>query len=227
MTSQPIEVKPEVSVIVPVYNVEPYLRRCVDNLISQTLHNIEIILMDGGSTDGCGKNCDEYSIRDSRIRVIHQGNSGLSEARNVGIDRARADHLMFVCSDDWVEKEFCEIPLTIANERQADLVIFHHRNIKYGHKMKCRIAIPDREITQEEALNLLWNGAGMMARNKLYKDLFRTSRYPKGKVHEDAFLTPVLVREAKRIVSSSRALYNQEFREGSISSNLLDNNTQD
>ena len=108
------ETKPEVSVIVPVYNVEPYLRRCIDSLINQTLQNIEIILVDDGSPDGCGAICDEYAAQDYRIQVVHQDNSGVYAARNAGIDRAKADYLMFADSDDRAEPEFCELPLTVA-----------------------------------------------------------------------------------------------------------------
>ena len=121
---QQAEFKPLVSVIVPVYNVEPYLHRCIDSLVHQTLKDIEIILIDDGSTDGCGKICDEYAAADTRIRVVHQENAGLCEARNTGIDRAQADYLMFVDSDDWVQAEFCEIPLMLAKEHQADLACF-------------------------------------------------------------------------------------------------------
>ena len=130
----PPAIAPAVSVIVPVYNVEPYLHRCVDSLTGQTLTDIEIILVDDGSTDGCGRICDEYAAADPRVRVVHQENAGLSEARNAGIDRARADYLMFVDSDDWVEKDYCRIPWEIARSQQADLVMFQFRELRNGGK---------------------------------------------------------------------------------------------
>ena len=212
-----VEARPEVSVIVPVYNVEPYLRRCVDSLISQTMHDVEIILIDDGSTDGCGHICDEYADRDARIRVVHQVNAGLSEARNTGIELAKADYLMFVDSDDWLEPEFCRIPLSIAKEQKADLVMFRYRYIENGKTREPDNAVNDGRISQLEALTLLTEGIGMTAWNKLYhRSLFRTSRYPKGHIYEDVFLTPVLVHEARSIFYTSAVLYNHSHRSGSI-----------
>ena len=100
----------KISIIVPVYNVEPYLPKCIDSLISQTMEEIEIILVDDGSTDRSGKICDAYAEADDRIRVIHTQNHGLSCARNEGIDASTATYIMFVDGDDWVERRFCEIP---------------------------------------------------------------------------------------------------------------------
>ena len=216
--AKPTGAKPEVSVIVPVYNVEPYLRRCIDSLVNQTLQNIEIILIDDGSTDGCGAICDEYAAQDVRIRVVHQQeNAGLSEARNAGIDRARADYLMFVDSDDWVEPEFCELPLMLAKKHKADLVMFQFRYSKNGRLKRKRIVVSEGIKTQKEALGLLTSDVGMMAWNKLYhRELFRMNRYPKGKVYEDIVLTPVLVHLAHKVVYSTAVLYNQEYRAGSI-----------
>jgi glycosyltransferase involved in cell wall biosynthesis len=222
------EARPEVSVIVPVYNVNPYLRRCVDSLITQTLHDIEIILIDDGSTDGCSQTCDDYASMDARIRVVHQANAGLSEARNAGINMARADYLMFVDSDDCVEPEFCRIPLSIAKEQKADLVMFQYRYIKKGKTREPDTAVNEGEKTQLEALTLLTKGIGMTAWNKLYhRDLFRTNRYPKGCVYADVFLTPVLVHDAKTIFYTPAILYNQWYRIGSITTIRSESNAAD
>ena len=219
---------PSVSVIVPVYNVEPYLRRCIESLIHQTIKDIEIILVDDGSTDGCGRICDEYAAADARIRVVHQENAGLSEARNAGIDRARADYLMFVDSDDWVEAEFCEIPYTLAKEQRADLVMFQSRFIKSRHQWTNHPAVSDGIKTQAVAIHLLIDGVGMAAWNKLYhRKLFLENRYPKGKVYEEVSLTPILVHEAGIIVYSSAVLYNREYRNGSITTVLSEQNAKD
>lgn len=213
--------------IVPVYNVSPYLRRCVDSLISQTLHDIEIILIDDGSTDGGSQTCDEYAGMDARIRVVHQANAGLSEARNAGIDLARADYLMFVDSDDWVEPKFCELPLILAKKHKADLVMFQFRYSKNGRIRRKRNVVSEGIKTQEEALGLLTSDVGMMAWNKLYhRELFRMNRYPKGKVYEDVVLTPVLVHLARKVVYSTAVLYNQEYRAGSITTIHTEENAQ-
>ncbi len=210
--------KPVVSVIVPVYNVEAYLRRCVDSLLTQTLKEIEIILVDDGSTDRCGWICDEYARQDDRIRVIHQKNAGLSEARNAGIDLAEADYLMFADSDDWVEPDFCRTPLIIARERQADLVMFQYRRFRNGRERKRRRSKAEGMKTAEAALQFLPSYGGMAAWDKLYhRSLFLQNRYPKGKFSEDTFLTPVLIHKARRIVYSSSVLYNYSFRKDSLS----------
>ncbi len=116
--------KPLVSVIVPVYKVEPYLERCLDSLLNQTLKEIEIIIIDDGSPDRCGQICDAYAARDDQFRVVHQENRGLSAARNVGIEMAQADYLMFVDSDDWVHPDYCRLPYEAAVEHGVELVIF-------------------------------------------------------------------------------------------------------
>lgn len=113
-----------ISIIVPVYNVEQYLSRCVDSLVNQTYHNIEIILVDDGSPDRSGEICDEYAKKDKRVKVIHQSNGGLSDARNTALDIAKGDYLMFVDSDDWIEKKTCEILNRLASDYKADTVIF-------------------------------------------------------------------------------------------------------
>ena len=114
--------KPLISVIVPVYKVEAYLGRCVESLLSQTYGNLEIILVDDGSPDNCGQICDTYAARDTRIRVIHKENGGLSSARNAGIDVARGEYLGFVDSDDWVDVHTYEWLLNMALEENVKLV---------------------------------------------------------------------------------------------------------
>ena len=115
---------PKVSVIVPIFNVKAYLPRCLDSLCCQTLTEIEIILIDDGSSDGSGEIADRYAQTDNRFQVIHQENRGLSAARNRGIEAAQAYYLMFVDSDDWVDPDFCRIPYEIATDHGVELVIF-------------------------------------------------------------------------------------------------------
>lgn len=220
--------RPRVSVIIPVYNVEPWLRRCLDSVTSQTLEDIEIILIDDGSTDGSGQICGEYAARDPRIRIHRQENRGLSAARNAGIGLARADYLMFVDSDDWVEPDFCRIPYAAAAEHQADLVMFRHRFLRGRRRTKRLPPLPEGFRTQEEAMALLISGIGMAAWNKLYhRSLFRTLRYPEGHVYEDLVLSPLLVREAGRIWCSSAILYNRTYRKGSITAVSSERYTRD
>ena len=114
---------PEISVIVPVYNVEPYLHRCVDSILAQTFTDFELILVDDGSPDNCGIICDQYSERDNRVHVIHQTNQGVSSARNVGVDCAVGKYITFVDSDDWVTERFLEIFYTSLVESNVDICI--------------------------------------------------------------------------------------------------------
>lgn len=127
---------PDVSVIVPVYKVEPYLRQCLDSLIGQTKQEIEIILIDDGSPDNCGQICEEYAKKDSRIKVFHQENQGLAQTRNNGLEASTADYIMFVDSDDWVAPTFCEQAYQLITEKHADMVIFEYSQIKAGKALK-------------------------------------------------------------------------------------------
>lgn len=110
-----------ISIIVPVYKVEPFLRRCVDSLVNQTYHDLEIILVDDGSPDNCGKICDEYAATDSRIHVIHKQNGGLSSARNAGLEVARGEYIAFVDSDDWVEADTYAKLYELIQQYNADI----------------------------------------------------------------------------------------------------------
>ena len=128
----------KVSVIVPIYNIKQYLPRCIDSIRNQTLKDIEIILIDDGSTDGSSEICDQYAAVDPRVRVLHKENEGLSAARNDGIQMARADYIMFVDGDDWVEPEFCELPYRAAVGNNVDAVSFLHVTVsENGVKEKC------------------------------------------------------------------------------------------
>ena len=113
---------PLVSVIIPVYKVEPYLRQCVDSVLAQTYTDFEVILVDDGSPDGCPAICDEYAEKDCRVKVIHKENGGLSDARNAGINIACGEYALFVDSDDFISKEFLENLLRMAEEYNLDIV---------------------------------------------------------------------------------------------------------
>ncbi len=117
-------VRPLVSIIVPIYNVpEQYLNKCIESILKQTLKEIEILLVDDGSSDPCGKICDAYAAKDSRIRVIHKSNGGLSSARNAGFREAVGEWIMFVDGDDWIESDMCKVLLTVAIEKKVQLVM--------------------------------------------------------------------------------------------------------
>ena len=122
----------QISVIVPVYKVEPYLKKCVESIIGQTYQRIEVILVDDGSPDNCGAICDEYARVDSRIIVIHTENEGVYMAEKKALDIATGDYLMFVGADDWVEPDFCETALKLALENNVQMVAFMYNNVFEG-----------------------------------------------------------------------------------------------
>ena len=209
---------PKVSVIVPVYNVEPYLRQCLDSIVSQTLKDIEIILIDDGSTDGSGEICDEYKREDHRIRVIHKVNEGLSAARNDGIDASTAPYIMFADGDDWVEPEFCETPYRIAMDNKADLVLFCYNKVFNNGRIK---------RTDAKTLQGPLNEAEAMHYNVFYacyawiglyhRNLFNDVRYPIGMIQEDVGTGHRLIHVAQNIRYTNSYLYNYRVRrKGSI-----------
>ena len=125
---------PEISIIVPVYNTEKYLHRCIDSILAQTFTDFELILVDDGSSDNSPKICDEYAEKDKRVRVIHQENGGVSRARNIGIDNSCGTYLMFCDSDDYVDKRFCEVMHKCATEYPDDCIICNAwREDTYGN----------------------------------------------------------------------------------------------
>lgn len=203
-----------ISIIVPVYNVEPYLEQCLDSIIHQTYRDIEIIVVNDGSTDRSGEICRAYAGRDPRIVLFETENRGLSAARNLGIDNAHGEWIMFVDSDDWVEPEFCEAPLRAAQENDADLVIFGFaKRLQDGGDKPGKIArkgIVSWEQAVEYGRNAAWN--------KLYHhELFESIRYPAGWLYEDVAVTHRLVYRAKRIIMLDSPFYHYRIHGEGIS----------
>ncbi len=219
---------PKVSVIVPIYKVEPYLERCLDSLRRQTLQEVEFILIDDGSPDRCGRIADRYAREDGRFRVIHQENEGLSAARNRGIEAARAPYLMCVDSDDYVEPDFCRIPYECALEQGADLVVFRHWRDGFP-KGKKQTVIPREGIfSREEALWLAGTDVGYYAWNKLcHRHLYEGVRYPVGRTFEDVATTCRLIQNAERIYVLDALLYHYCFRSSGIVQTITEKNILD
>ena len=209
---------PHVSVIVPVYNVGGYLRNCIDSIVAQTLKDIEIILVDDGSTDESGKICDEYAAQDKRIRVIHKTNGGLSSARNSGIDAATAPFLMFIDSDDWVEQGFCEKPYLAAKNYNADLVLFTFCIIHGdGTAVQKETGMRGGLLNEAEAIHYNVTFAHAAWLGLYHRRLFDNVRYPEGKLYEEAATTHKLIHTAQKIWLLNTPLYNYRVgRPGSI-----------
>ncbi len=210
-----------ISVIVPVYNVEKYINKCVDSIINQTYKNIEIILIDDGSTDKSCVICDEYIKKDNRIKVIHQENSGLSEARNTGIKIANGKYLAFVDGDDYILEGMLEYLYNLINETNSEISVcnfFRYWNedkkiIDYDISSK-RIVLKKEQALKEILKNDLLKS---FAWNKLYKkSLFENVRYPKNMKMEDVATTYKLISNSEKIVIGKDAKYYYVQREGSI-----------
>ena len=135
-----------VSIVVPIYKVEPYLEKCVESIRNQTYKNLEIILVDDGSPDKCGAMCDEYAEADPRIRVIHKQNGGLSDARNAGVERASGEYLLFVDSDDYIDRELVEKAVMTAQESRCDIVLFDYYCVEGGMQQVRAAAHPAGQV---------------------------------------------------------------------------------
>lgn len=214
---------PRISVIVPVYKVEPYLRRCVDSILAQTFTDFELILVDDGSPDNCGAICDEYAAKDARIHVIHQKNGGLSAARNAGIDWAFANSdsqwLSFIDSDDWVHPCFLEYLYRAVSESGSSVSACNF--IRVEEQQEEYPAMPfGYHMEMWDSFYIADWGRGVVACCKLYaKELFEGLRYPVGRINEDEFLTyKILERAANVAVLDADLYYYYQNPEGIIKS---------
>lgn len=207
----------KVSIIIPVYKVEPYIHRCVDSILNQTFTDFELILVDDGSPDNCGKICDEYAEKDNRIKVIHKQNGGLSDARNAGIDwvfaNSDSEWITFIDSDDWVHKQYLEILYEICiNNNVSISSCGHSLTDNYNDSALSNVIKYDTIIDDAQSIVKLWHAFTKFnystAWGRLYKkDLFKTVRYPKGRYHEDEYVTYKLLFECDRIAITTTALY--------------------
>lgn len=214
-----------VSIIVPVYNVEKYLARCVDSLIHQTYSNIEIILVDDGSTDSSGELCDKFVLSDPRITVVHKKNGGLSDARNTGIENASGEYLMFIDSDDFIMPEMIE-QLYKSSSDDNDLVICDFDYVNEVGKIidfREKNALKEGNWSKEEFWNFLFSTSHCVCVcvwNKLYKkDWFSYIRFKTGKHNEDAFIIKSIIDQVSNIKYISKKLYCYTQRSDSIMGN--------
>ena len=217
------EKTPELSIIVPIYKVEKYLDECIQSILGQTFTDLELILVDDGSPDACPQMCDAAAEQDSRVRVIHQKNGGLSAARNTGIEAARGNWLGFVDSDDFVAPDFYEKLYNAAVNADADCAVC---SVQLTHEDGSRMDTPPQwkayggGYTGEEILKTItWqdNVPYLVAWNKLYRrEVFRTLRYPVGRINEDVFVFAELFDTIKKVACVEQPLYFYRQRTGSI-----------
>ena len=212
-----------ISVIIPVYNVEKYLRCCLDSVVVQTYRDIEIILVDDGSLDGCSQICDEYAEKDARIKVIHQENGGLAHARNVGMANSCGEYVSFIDSDDYVSIDYIECLYKGIVEFEADISIASFYPFKDDTCLPFTEPVLYEEISKEEAIkrycsiNADRSMPFISVCNKIYrKVLFEGIEFPKGRLYEDAFTTYKLIDRAKKIVFTTSKLYFYRINQQSI-----------
>lgn len=216
-----------ISIIVPIYKVEPYLKQCVDSILNQTYLDLEILLIDDGSPDRCGEICDEYAKKDKRIRVFHTENRGLSAARNLGIQKSTGIYLGFVDSDDWLEKDMYEALLNRIVETQADIsgcgfytefatksIVSRLKETVYSG-IESEIALLDGKVS-----NYVWN--------KLYRrEVFLTVSFPEGRNFEEMSSMHRIMNVAGKVADISCPKYHYRIRPESITKtytakNLID-----
>ncbi len=209
-----------VSVIIPIYNVEKYLRACVDSVLEQTYPDLQIILVDDGSTDSCGLICDEYAKNDSRIQVIHKENGGLSDARNAGLSKAKGSFVLYLDSDDYLATEAIEILMQKRTETGADIVLGNFFYTFSDHEYASAAwHQSDMVLDNRQAMEALIDGRiGTFAWGKLIRcEIARKHLFPKGKVFEDHFWTHFVFADAEKVALIARPLVHYRQRDNSIS----------
>ena len=226
--SEVIEKDELISIIVPAYNVESLVERCLYSLCVQTYQNIEIVVVDDGSTDKTGQVCRDYAKKDSRIVVVTQENGGLSAARNKGIQVAHGNYYMFVDSDDYINHNMTSILYSNLQEHEADIAMCDFVKIYEGEEDYKQLIFQNEAPGQiflyesEQVMELLWTVGQqtVIACNKLFKkEVFENLYFPVGLVHEDEHLIHHLLDRCKRFVYDNRQLYYYlQRKEGSLTS---------
>lgn len=215
-----------ISIIVPIYNTEKYLDRCVRSIVNQTYKNLEIILIDDGSTDNSSKMCDEWASKDSRIKVIHKNNGGLSDARNSGLDIATGNYIGFVDSDDWIDKDMYEYLLNLVKTYEADYSSVEMAIVK----------------SEQETINQDSPAVSLLNKDELFQSFFRVSRkeikycvcdklfrkecivdilFLKGYYFEDIDYNFQILKKCKKAVYSNQKKYYWFYNLGGITRNKL------
>lgn len=214
---------PIISIIVPIYNVEEYLPKCIDSILNQTYKELEVILVDDGSPDSCGKICDRYAKKDERVKVIHQKNGGLSAARNSGLDCANGEYIGFVDSDDYIEPEMYEKLLEAIIKNKCAMSIC---NVNYvfedGKIIPKNLKAKDEVFEFADAIREMntYEKFDMGVWSKLFKkELFESIRFPVGKLSEDFYIMYRIFDRAQKVSYISETLYNYLQRTSSLTRN--------
>ncbi|PFH85602.1 glycosyltransferase [Bacillus sp. AFS088145] len=196
----------EISIIVPVYKVEPYLKKCINSILAQTFKDFELILVNDGSPDCCGEICDDFALSDRRIKVIHKENGGLSSARNAGLKIAQGKFIAFVDSDDLIHFKMYEILHSYALKYSSEIVMCDYLEVSEGEGINSKeptIRYKEEHYTNIEALNELYGENGVkfvVVWNKLYKrSLFDNLAFEEDRIHEDEFIAHKLLYRSSKV----------------------------
>jgi len=221
------ELLPTVSVVIPVYNISDYIEQCVSSVISQSYGDFEIILVDDGSTDASGSICDSLALNDSRIRVVHKSNGGLSDARNFGLSLALGQWVMFLDGDDYLDPDALMTHISIAFATGADMTVAGFRYVSDEGDVLGKVELPLGLFDESHFWQLVYSGdkrfkgisntACIVAWSKLYaRELFETERFDIMRYHEDEYILHRIISKANLIATIDSCLYNYRQRDGSI-----------
>jgi len=211
----------EISVIVPIYNVDKYIHKCVDSILAQIFNDFELILIDDGSTDTSGNICDEYVLKDERIKVIHQANKGVSAARNTGLDVAEGKYISFIDSDDFVSEYYLRTLYKGLIDNDCDIATCKYIVYCEGCSSSFNLDRHDYMcLNGRDAAIELYSGSNLISMTpwgKLFrKALFKDIHFPIGKIHEDNATVPILLYKSEKICAFKCKLYGYTTRENSI-----------
>ncbi len=229
MTKEPL-----LSIIVPVYKVEPYLGKCIQSILDQDFDDFELILVDDGSPDRCGAICDEYAQKDDRIKVIHKENGGQGSARNEALDMAKGAFVSFVDSDDYLSSDFYKANIAYLQEHsEVDMIVMPIVLVeeKGGTEMFFAGNLkPCMLKGREEVIGFLWSGHFLLLQSAIYKtSVWKEIRFPLGMVYEDSYILPDLAEKVNQVKVSDVGIHYYLKREGSTTAdrNLKKNERYD
>lgn len=223
---------PKVSIVIPTYNVEKYLKRCIESIINQTLDEIEIIIVNDGSTDMSGKIADELSKIDSRIIIINQENKGLSGARNTGLNAARGEYIAFIDADDWIEMQAIETMYKYAKDNDCEVVQCNHKIVKNNTVENISNEIPVYKVLNEEEIEIYLKGQLIQGKlrtyawDKIYKLSFLKDNnlyFQDIQRFEDWYFFIEIISKVKRFLVVENCFYNYWMEEGSLSRRYYSN----
>lgn len=223
--------QPLISVIVPIYNVEIYLDKCVNSIVNQTYKNLEILLIDDGSPDNCPNMCEIWKKKDNRINVIHKENGGLSSARNTGLDNCNGEFVSFIDSDDWVDERFIEKLYIGISTSEADISVVGGWRVYSDRMVNYTEGLEERIFSQKETIySYLYfrnNLVGGVADKLFKRNLFDDIRFPLGLTSEDRYTWALICDRVSRLYFNPEPLYYYVCREGSISNSKLNESAFD